>query len=113
MSITNQQILSRDFLRGMYNDSYFPDFLVDQVKHILLDVCQQIEDNSPESADALFSITHPAVERINALEPAFEENGSELETEAREVMGADFEFIIKAYGFKDIDIEDVIAPREW
>jgi hypothetical protein len=112
-SISNQEILDYDFLRGMYNDGYFPDFLVDKIKNILISVCQQIEDKKPESENDLFSITHPAVELINELEEEFEENDSELETEAREVMGADFEFIVKAYGFSDVDIEDVIAPREW
>ena len=107
------EILNHDFLRGMYNDGYFPNFLVDKIKCILLDVCQQIEEKKPKSADDLFSITHPAVELINDLDEEFGENGSELETEAREVMGADFEFIVKAYGFHDVDIEDVIAPREW
>jgi hypothetical protein len=28
-------------------------------------------------------------------------------------MGAEFEFIVRAYGFQDVDIEDVIAPRDW
>jgi hypothetical protein len=112
-SITNQTILHHDFLRGMYNDGYFPNFLVDKIKEILLDVCQQIEQKKPKSDDELFSITHPAIEMINNLEEEFEENDSELETEAREVMGADFDFIVTTYGFKDVDIEDVIAPRDW
>jgi hypothetical protein len=68
---------------------------------------------NPKSDDELFTITHPAVELINHLEEEFEENDSELETEAREVMGADFDFIAKTYGFQDVDIEDVIAPRDW
>jgi len=28
-------------------------------------------------------------------------------------MGDDFDYIVKAYGFTNVDIEDVIAPREW
>jgi hypothetical protein len=112
-SITNQKILNHDFLSGMYSDGYFPDFLVDKIKNILLDVCKKIEENNPKSDQDLFSITHSAVERINDLEEEFEENDSELETAAREVMGADFDFIVKTYGFNDVDIEDVIAPREW
>jgi hypothetical protein len=28
-------------------------------------------------------------------------------------MGAEFAFIVESYGFADVDIEDVIAPREW
>jgi len=113
MSITNPEILNYSFLQGMYKDGYFPDFLVDKIKSILIDACQQIEEKKPSTENELFLITHLAVEKINDLEEEFEENNSELETEAREVMGADFDFIVKTYGFKDVDIEDVIAPREW
>lgn len=37
---------------------------------------------------------------------------SEREANAREILAADFDFIVKAYGF-DLDIEEVIAPRDW
>ncbi|USZ14329.1 MULTISPECIES: DUF5713 family protein [Gammaproteobacteria] len=30
MNIQNPQIQSYDFLRGMYDDGYFPNFLVDK-----------------------------------------------------------------------------------
>jgi hypothetical protein len=97
----------------MYDDGYFPDFLVDKLKLILLDVCHHIETTKPDTDEALCVITHSAVEKINALEEVFEENGSQLETGAREVLGEDFEFVVRTYGFSSIDIEDVIAPREW
>jgi len=112
-SLTNQEIVSHEFLLDMYNDEYFPNFLVDKVKQILIKACEQIEDKKPESESDLLLITHLAVEKINALEEEFEENDSELETGAREAMAASFEFIVKAYGFNDVDIEEVIAPREW
>lgn len=102
-----------DFLRGMYNDGYFPDFLVDKIKAILITLCESIEKEDPQSPDALLVLTHAATEQINALEDEFDENDSEMETVAREVMGADFEYIVRAYGFADVDIEDVIEPREW
>ncbi len=111
--LTNKEILNHEFLRDMYNDDYFPDFLVDKVKDIFLDVCCQIEEKKPKSQSDLFLITHQAVEKINVLEEEFEEHESELETAAREAMGDEFDFIVKIYGFNDVDIEDVIAPREW
>ncbi|EKE77801.1 hypothetical protein B3C1_00035 [Gallaecimonas xiamenensis 3-C-1] len=97
----------------MYRDSYFPDFLVDKIRGVLIDLCEKIEAQLPETPEALFLLTHSATESINDLGEEFEENGSELETEAREVMAENFDFIVKAYGFPDVDIEDVIAPREW
>lgn len=113
MTVQNTKIQEYQFLRGMYDDNYFPRFLVDKIKAILIILCEEIERNNPQNQDDLFILTHSATEKINALEEEFSENESELETAAREVMGADFEYIVKAYGFTDVDIEDVIAPREW
>lgn len=36
MPITNQQVAGHAFLRPMYDDSYFPDPVVDRGKAILL-----------------------------------------------------------------------------
>jgi len=113
MTVQNVKIQAHDFLRDMYNDDYFPGFLVDKIKAILIELCEEIEKKNPQSPDDLLVLTHAATEKINALEDEFSENDSELETAAREAMGADFEYIVKAYGFTDVDIEDVIAPREW
>ncbi|MFD1218499.1 DUF5713 family protein [Microbulbifer celer] len=113
MSITNESVKNYDFLTGMYQDDYFPDFLVDKVKAILVGLCEKIEAQAPVSSEELFKLTHAATESINELEEEFEENDSELETGAREVMAENFDFIVKAYGFDQVDIEDVIAPREW
>jgi ABC-type Zn uptake system ZnuABC Zn-binding protein ZnuA len=113
VAVQNEKIKDYDFLRGMYNDGYFPSFLVDKIKGILIALCEQIETERPQNPEALLKLTHLATEKINSLEEEFGENDSELETEAREVMGADFEYIVRAYGLTEVDIEDVIAPREW
>ena len=97
----------------MYSDEYFPDFLVDKIKAILLELCESIEADNPQNESSLLKLTHASTERINDLEEEFEDNDSELETEAREVMAESFEYIVRAYGFDSVDIEDVIATREW
>lgn len=97
----------------MYRDGYFPDFMVDKIKAILVDLCEKIEAQKPQTTESLLQLTHAATESINELEEEFEENDSELETGAREVMADNFDFIVKSYGFENVDIEDVIAPREW
>ncbi len=113
MEIKNLQIKNHPMLKEMYDDAYYPDFLVDKIKLILLEMCHEIEHTTPADVPALLQITHAATERINDLEDEFGEHDSELETVAREVMAADFGFIVQAYGFAGVDIEDVIAPRDW
>lgn len=113
MPVSNEKIRNRELLAEMYADGYFPNFLVDKIKAILLDLCEQIEREQPKDEQSLLKLTHAATERINGLSEEFEENDSELETGAREAMGAEFDCIVRAYGFEDVDIEDVIAPRDW
>jgi hypothetical protein len=113
MQINNEKIKSYDILAGMYKDSYFPTFLVDKVKDILIELCEKIETEEPKDINSLLVLTHAATEKINDLESEFEENDSELETVARDIMAENFEYIVRAYDFLDVDIENVIAPRNW
>lgn len=113
MSISNEKILQHQWLTDMYQDAYFPKFLVDKIKAILLDVCETIEKQQPTELEQLYKITNQGVEKINDLESEFDDNGSELETVARDCMGMDFEFIAKAYGYDDADVEALISARDW
>ena len=61
---------------------------------------------------AFLALTHATTEAFNDLQEDFEAHDSELETAAREAICADFELIAQSYGF-NIDIEDVVGPRDW
>ena len=113
MNLNNESMKSYSFLQDMYRDDYFPNFLVDKIKALLVSLCEDIERTKPSTDESLLILTHATTEKINDLEEEFDENDSELETGARESMAEDFEFIVRTYGFKDIDLEDVIAPRDW
>jgi len=112
-SIANETINNYSFLADMYRDNYFPNFLVDKGVKILMDVCYQIEKKSVKNLDDLYKITHAATEKFNELEDEFGENGSEIETVAREAISIDFLFIANAYRFEAADIEELVAPRDW
>lgn len=111
-AIKNEQVKSHEFLKDMYQDDYFPDFLVDKGKAILIELCLQIESQKPANLEELYKLTHTSTDKFNDLGEEFYENDSELETAARESIAADFEFIAKAYGF-EADIEELIATRDW
>jgi len=111
-NVKNEKIRNYTFLKDMYNDNYFPNFLVDKGKLILVNLCLQIEKENPKTLPELYKLTHAATNKFNDLENEPGENGSELETGARETIGGDFFFLAKAYGY-DGDIEALIAPRNW
>ncbi len=112
MPITNETLKDYPFLQEMFDDDYFPDFLVEKGKNILIELCEQIESQKPQDLKALYALTHAATDRFNDLQEEFEENDSEIETAAREAIAADFAFLASAYGF-DADTEELIATRDW
>jgi Family of unknown function (DUF5713) len=111
--VMNEQIMSHQFLETMYNDDYFPDFLVDKCKSILVALCSDIENTQPTSLTDLYKLTQASTIQINNLADEFYKNDSEIETGAREALGAEFAFIALAYGFENADVEELIATRDW
>ncbi|MBL8080860.1 MAG: hypothetical protein JNM55_23005 [Anaerolineales bacterium] len=113
MSINNPALQGYNFLEDMATDSYFPGFLVDKGKQILIRLCEAIEKQKPLRDEEIYKLTHAATEEFNKLAEEFEANDSEIETMARDAIAGNFAFIVRAYGFENLDLEEVIAPREW
>ncbi|MEV3967535.1 DUF5713 family protein [Streptomyces sp. NPDC050698] len=113
MPISNEQVSTHPFLRGLYEDPYYPDQVVDRGRAILLALCERIESERPTGLGTLYALTRAATEEFNDLEAAFHAAGSEIETVAREEIAADFAFLARAYGFPDADVEELVATREW
>jgi hypothetical protein len=65
MPITNPQLQNHPFLQDMYRDAYFPDFLVDKCKQILVELCEAIEAKKPSDDAGLLKLTHAATNRFN------------------------------------------------
>ena len=98
-------------LQEMYEDDYFPVFLVDRVKMLILPVIELLENGEREMAviqGALDTMTLG----INDLCEVFEENDSEIETCARESIAQTVMDILAWFDI-EIDIEDALAEREW
>lgn len=112
MPITNAHMKAHPFLQSMYEDTYFPAVCVDKVKQVLVGLCERIELEQPTDLDGLYRLTHAATDEINEVAEFFYEHDSEIETGAREAIGADFGHIAVAYGF-DADMEELIATRDW
>ena len=112
-NLTNEKVKNYSFLNEMYQDTYFPNKCVDKSKEILIDLCFQIEEKKPKNLDELYKLTHSATDKFNDLQEDFDENGSEIETAARDCIGTDFEFIAHSYGFENADTEELIGTRDW
>src|SRR5262245_37894076 len=62
VAFSNKDLQNHKFLAGMYSDGYFPPFLVDKCKAILVRLCESIEREQPKDPSALCVLTHAATE---------------------------------------------------
>ena len=98
-------------LDEMYQDEYYPDFLVDKVKEELQKVIRLLESGETD-VGAVQKTLDEAVCGINDLQEEFDENDSEIETVARDCIGVTVAYILEWFGIP-IDIEEAIREREW
>lgn len=98
-------------LEEMYNDGYFPNFLVTKVKEQILKVIKFIEEDKHTKKEIQERLDDMTL-AINDLEEEFENNDSEIETVARDSIGTTVNYILEWFEI-DIDVEDAIREREW
>lgn len=98
-------------LEDMYQDGYFPDFLVDKVKALVQDVIVFLETGERDLEKIQNKFDEMTL-AINDLQEEFEDNDSEIETAARDSIGETVEYILKWFDI-DIDVEDAIGERDW
>ena len=85
-SFDDQHIL----LEELYEDSFYPDFLIDKIKYLLEDLIQN----------------------ANSLQYEFLDNDSEYDNIARECLIRNLEYIIQWFHLP-INLEEALAEREW
>lgn len=101
------------YLKGMTKDAYFPPALVKKGQAILERLDQKLTEEPPRNVEELLELTHAATEEFNEFAEEFYQHDSEIETAAREDIAESFGTVLDRHGFGSVDIEDVIAPRDW
>jgi len=95
----------------MYNDDYYPKFLVDKVKNEIVSLVSFLEAG-PHEEEQVQAKLNDMTNAINDLQDAFYENDSEIETVARDSIATTVEEVLQAFGV-DIDIETALEERDW
>ena len=98
-------------LDEMYQDEYYPDFLVDKVKAELQKVIDLLERGEIDT-EVIQEKLDEAVCAVNDLQDEFDENDSEIETVARDCIGTTVGYILEWFGIP-IDVEEAIRERDW
>ena len=95
-------------LEEMYDDEYFPNFLVDMELQKVITLLESGETRTEMIQEKL----DEAVCAINDLQEEFDENDSEIETVARDSIGETVAYILEWFDIP-IDIEEAIRERDW
>ena len=98
-------------LDEMYQDDYYPAFLVDKVKDELQKVIDLLESGETNT-NAVQEMLDEAVCGINYLQEEFDENNSEIETVARECIAENVAYSLAWFDIP-IDTEEAIRERDW
>ncbi|MDR2006042.1 MAG: DUF5713 family protein [Acidaminococcales bacterium] len=98
-------------LEEMYADAYYPKFLVDKLRFVILDFVDYLSDNF-RSREEIQEKLDEMNAMIGNLREEFRENGSEFETVARACVAADIEYILKYFSV-GIEPEEALRARDW
>ena len=98
-------------LEDMVNDEYYPEFLVDKLKELIIPVIILLE-NGETNTDIVQSKLDEMTLAINELQEEFYDNDSEIETVARDSIAVTIGYIMKWFHI-DIDMETALRERDW
>ena len=105
-SFDDQHIL----LEELYEDSFYPDFLIDKIKYLLEDFINFVEQKPKNMADVGDKI-YDLIQNANSLQYEFLDNDSEYDNIARECLIRNLEYIIQWFHLT-INLEEALAERE-
>ncbi len=101
-----------DLLLPMFDDDYYPDILVAEVKQYIEQFAKKLgKELLPESD--IYYLSQETVKKINAMKPQFEDLDSSLDDTAADYIAEAMMMAAQAQGYMDLEMEELIAHREW
>lgn len=103
--------VSRIWLRRLVENEVFPKRLVRKGQQILASLDERISVDRPVGK-AVYKLTHDASRAFNDLAREFEKAGVEIDTDAREEIANDIDYILRKHDYT-VNLEEALAPRDW
>ncbi len=100
-----------DLLLPMFDDAYYPDILVAEIKQHIEHFAQKVA-KSALSDQEIYQLAHLTVADINAMKPQFEDLDSSLDDTAADYI-AEAMMVVQEHGLFEIEMEELITNREW
>ena len=99
-------------LQNMYEDTYYPQYLVDKIKWQFIHLIEHLEGANLKDLALVQDKLDEFTMFINSMQQEFWDQDSEIETVASESIAATLEYILDWFEI-DIPIEDALREREW
>ncbi len=99
-------------LQNMYEDTYYPQYLVDKIKWQFIHLIEHLEGANLKDLALVQDKLDEFTMFINSMQQEFWDQDSEIETVASESIAATLECILDWFEI-DIPIEDALREREW
>jgi hypothetical protein len=101
-----------DLLLPMFDDDYYPDVLVAEVQQYIVQFAKKVAKLKDGSAD-IYRLANEAVLAINEMKPQFEDLDSSLDDTAADYIAEAMMMVVQEHGHFDVEMEELIANREW
>lgn len=101
-----------DLLLPMFDDEYYPDILVAEIKQHIEKFAQKLA-KSKYSEEQIYQLSHSVIAEINEMKPQFEDLDSSLDDTAADYIAEALMMVAQEYGYFDLELEGLVSSREW
>ncbi len=101
-----------DLLLPMFDDGYYPQILVAEIKQDLIDFSRKIQAN-PKTESEIYQLADSTLLKINEMKADFEDLDSSLDDTATDYIAEAMMMVVQDAGYLEIDLEELVASRAW
>lgn len=101
-----------ELLLPMFDDSYYPDILVAEVKQLIVQFSKKVAKADLTESD-IYHFANETIAFINKMKPQFEDLDSSLDDTAADYIAEAMMMAVQEVGYMDIEMEELVANREW
>ena len=103
--------MTTDLLLPMFDDEYYPDILVAEVKQQIEQFAKNVSKAKTEQE--IYRLAGETVSEINEMKPQFEDLDSSLDDTAADYIAEAMMMVVQEEGFLEIEMEELVSNREW
>ena len=101
-----------DLLLPMFDDGYYPEILVAEIKQYILEFSRKIRVSCKMDTE-IYQLANSTLLKINEMKAEFEDLDSSLDETATDYIAEAMMMVVQDAGYFEIDLEELVTSREW